>query len=67
MIKGVKICGVRDSKTLGYILNHKHPPKFVGFISNYTKSKRYVDYENIQKLIKTKKKKCEFCLCFSKS
>ena len=60
MIKGVKICGVRDSETLGYILNHNYPPKFVGFISNYKKSKRYVTYENIQKLIKFKKKGINF-------
>ena len=60
MIKGVKICGVRDSETLGYILDHNYPPKFVGFISNYKKSKRYVTYENIQKLIKFKKKGINF-------
>ena len=60
MIKGVKICGVRDSETLGFILNHNYPPKFVGFISNYKKSKRYVTYENIQKLIKFKKKGINF-------
>ena len=60
MIKGVKICGVSDTETLSYILNHNHPPKFVGFISNYKKSKRYVTYENIQKLIKFKKKGINF-------
>ena len=41
MIKGLKICGVSDSDTLNYILNHPHPPKFIGFISNYIKSKRF--------------------------
>jgi len=40
MIKGVKICGVSDLKTLNYIVKHAHPPKFIGFITNYNKSKR---------------------------
>ncbi len=39
MIKGIKICGVSDLVTLNFILNHKYPPKFVGFISNYKKVK----------------------------
>ena len=46
MIKGIKICGVSDLETLNFILNHEHPAKFIGFISNYKKSKRYVDHEN---------------------
>ena len=45
-----KICGIKDSKTLNYIVNHNHPPKFIGFITNYPKSKRYVDYEKLKKL-----------------
>ena len=51
MIKGLKICGVSDSKTLNYILNHPHPPKFIGFITNYEKSKRFVEYEKLKNLI----------------
>ena len=34
-----KICGIKDSKTLNYIINHNYPPKFIGFITNYPKSK----------------------------
>ena len=60
MIKGLKICGVSDSDTLNYILNHPHPPKFIGFISNYIKSKRFVDYEKLKELIKVNKKKVKF-------
>ena len=26
MIKGLKICGISDPKTLNYILNHTHKP-----------------------------------------
>ena len=60
MIKGIKICGVSDLETLNYILNHKFPPKFVGFISNYKKSKRYVEYETLKKLVNIKKKETSF-------
>ena len=60
MIKGIKICGVSDLVTLNFILNHKYPPKFVGFISNYKKSKRYVDHENLRKLLNTNKKNTNF-------
>ena len=60
MIKGLKICGVSDPKTLNYILNHFNPPKFVGFITNYRKSKRYVGYENVQKLVNVDRKNINF-------
>ena len=55
-----KICGIKDSKTLNYIINHNHPPKFIGFITNYPKSKRYIEYESLKKLIDLKKKKINF-------
>ena len=60
MIKGLKICGVSDPKTLNYILNHPNPPKFIGFITNYKKSKRYVEYENLKNLININKKQTNF-------
>ena len=60
MIKGIKICGVSDPKTLNYILNHPHPPKFIGFITNYKKSKRFVEYEKLRTLINVDKKKVNF-------
>ena len=60
MVKGIKICGVSDLETLNYILNHKFPPKFVGFISNYKKSRRYVEYEKLKKLVNIKKKETYF-------
>ena len=55
-----KICGIKDSKTLKYIINHNHPPKFIGFITNYPKSKRYIEHESLQKLIDLDKKKINF-------
>ena len=60
MIIGIKICGVSDPKTLNYILNHPHPPKFIGFITNYEKSKRFVEYEKLRALINVDKKKVNF-------
>ena len=60
MIKGVKICGVSDPKTLNYIINHPYPPTYVGFITNYKKSKRFVDYEKLKKLINFEKKNVNF-------
>ena len=60
MIKGIKICGVSDLETLNFILNHEHPATFIGFISNYKKSKRYVDNENLRKLLNTNKKNTNF-------
>ncbi len=60
MIKGCKICGVKDSDTLNYIINHPHPPKFIGFICNYPKSSRYVELNSLKKLLNVKKNKSEF-------
>ena len=60
MIKGIKICGVSDLETLKYILNHKFPPRFVGFICNYKKSRRYVKYDKLKKLVNTKKNQTSF-------
>ena len=60
MIKGLKICGVCDPKTLDYILNHPKPPEFLGFITNYEKSKRYIKYDKLIRLIKVDKKNINF-------
>ena len=55
-----KICGIRDSKTLNYIVNHNNPPKFIGFITNYPKSIRYIEHEDLKRLININKKKINF-------
>ena len=55
-----KICGIKDTKILNYIVNHNHPPKFIGFITNYPKSKRYIPYKRLKKLISIDKKKTNF-------
>ena len=60
MIKGCKICGIKDSTTLNYIINHPHPPKFIGFICNYPKSSRYLEFNHLKKLLTVKKNMSEF-------
>ena len=55
MILKSKICGVTDSDTLNYIVNHKYPSEFIGFIVNYPKSKRYIDKNNLKKLLSINK------------
>ena len=60
MIKNLKICGISDPEILNYILNHPNPPKFIGFITNYKKSKRYVKYENLKNLVNVNKKQSNF-------
>ena len=60
MIKGLKICGISEPKTLNYILNHPYPPKFIGFITNYEKSKRFVEYSKLKDLINVDKKQVKF-------
>ena len=60
MTKDLKICGISDPETLNYILNHQYPPKYIGFITNYKKSKRYVKYENLKNLVNVNKKQSNF-------
>ena len=55
-----KICGIKSPDTLKYIINHSNPPKFVGFITNYKKSKRYVNFQDLKKLINVDKKETSF-------
>ena len=55
-----KICGVSNSKTLNFIINHKFPPQFIGFIVNYPKSKRYIEPEKVKSLTNVDKKKSKF-------
>ena len=59
-MKGLKICGVSDPKTLNYILNHNQKPTMIGFITNYEKSRRFVEYEKLKELINVDKKNISF-------
>ena len=60
MIKDCKICGISDSTTLNFIINHPYPPKFIGFICNYPKSKRFVELKDLEKLLNINKNKSKF-------
>ena len=60
MIKGIKICGVSDFETLKFIVNHPYPPNYIGFITNYEKSKRFVDYKKLKELLKIKRQNINF-------
>ena len=60
MIKGSKICGISDIDTLKFLINHSHPPQFIGFICNYKKSSRYIEAEKLSKLLSLDKKKSNF-------
>ena len=60
MIKGCKICGIKDANTLSFLINHTNPPKFIGFICNYPKSSRYVEIIQLKNLLKINKNKCNF-------
>ncbi len=60
MIKDCKICGIKDPDTLNFVVNHPFPPKFIGFICNYPKSSRYVEINELKKLLSIEKNKSEF-------
>ena len=55
-----KICGVSDSETLNHIINHPFCSELIGFIANFSKSKRYVDPIKLQTLLNVDKKKSSF-------
>ena len=55
-----KICGVTDLEILNFIVNHTFPAQYVGFITNYTKSKRYVQIDKLRELTDVDKKKSKF-------
>ena len=50
-----KICGISDSKTLKYLTEHPNAPQYIGFIVNYQKSKRFVEHNQLKKLLKIDK------------
>ena len=60
MIKGCKICGISDPKTLTYIVDHHYPPQFVGFIVNWKASSRYVELDRLKELLNINKKKSKY-------
>ena len=55
-----KICGISDPKTLKYLTSHPNPPQYIGFIVNYSKSKRFVEFDKLIELLKINKKKSKY-------
>ena len=60
MIQNCKICGVKDPQILDYIINHNYPPKMIGFICNWPKSKRFVNHVDLKQLLDVDKKQSKF-------
>ena len=60
MISSIKICGISDPNTLTYIVDHPHPPQFVGFIVNWKASSRYVELDRLKELLNIDKKKSKY-------
>jgi len=60
MVKGCKICGISDTKTLTYIVNHSYPPQFIGFIVNWKASSRYVEFNQLKELLNINKKQSQY-------
>jgi phosphoribosylanthranilate isomerase len=56
----VKICGISDPITLKFLTKHPNSPKFIGFIVNYPKSKRYVEINKLKDLLKIDKKNSSY-------
>jgi len=56
----LKICGISDSETLKYLTEHPYPPQYIGFIVNYPKSKRFVDYKQLKKLLRVDKNNSKY-------
>tara|TARA_X000000368_G_scaffold314736_1_gene252302 strand:- start:84 stop:707 length:624 start_codon:yes stop_codon:yes gene_type:complete len=55
-----KICGISDVKTLEFLINHPYSPEFIGFIVNYKKSKRYINFNKLKKLLSIDKKNSSY-------
>jgi len=60
MIQPCKICGISDSKTLEFLTSHPTPPKMIGFICNWPKSKRFIEHDKLKELLKVDKKKSQY-------
>ena len=60
MTLSCKICGISDSKTLEFLTSHPTPPKMIGFICNWPKSKRFVEHDKLKELLKIDKRKSEY-------
>ena len=56
----LKICGISDIKTLEYLTDHALSPAYIGFITNYPKSRRFVELNALKDLLKVDKKNSKY-------
>ena len=56
----LKICGISDIKTLEYLTDHPLAPTYIGFITNYPKSRRFVELNALKDLLKVDKKNSKY-------
>ena len=56
----LKICGISDIKTLEYLTYHPLSPAYIGFITNYPKSRRFVELNVLKDLLKVDKKNSKY-------
>ena len=56
----LKICGISDIKTLEYLTDHPLWPAYIGFITNYPKSRRFVELNALKDLLKVDKKNSKY-------
>ena len=56
----LKICGISDIKTLEYLTDHPLSPTYIGFITNYPKSRRFVELNALKDLLKVDKKNSKY-------
>ena len=56
----LKICGISDIITLEYLTNHPLSPSYIGFITNYPKSRRFVELNALKDLLKVDKKNSKY-------
>ena len=56
----LKICGISDIKILKYLANHPLSPAYIGFITNYPKSRRFVELNALKDLLKVDKKNSKY-------
>jgi phosphoribosylanthranilate isomerase len=56
----LKICGISDIKTLEYLTDHPLSPAYIGFITNYPKSRRFVELNALKDLLKVEKKNSKY-------
>ena len=56
----LKICGISDIKTLEYLTDHPLAPAYIGFITNYPKSRRFVELNALKDLLKVDKKNSKY-------